>query len=66
MDDVAAYNLRGGLTVVAQIALIVLTMIWLFRIAKNHQALGRRLTWAPGLGDRRLVPAADPVRHPDR
>ena len=23
-------------------------MIWLFRIAKNHQALGRRLTWAPG------------------
>ena len=32
----------------AQVALIVLTMIWLFRIAKNHQALGRRLTWGPG------------------
>ncbi len=48
IDDVANYNLRSGLTLVAQVALVVLTMIWLFRIAKNHQALGRRLTWGPG------------------
>ena len=40
-------------------------MIWLFRIAKNHQALGRRLTWAPGwaIGGWFLPPIA--VRHPD-
>jgi len=38
----------GLLLLASQIALIVVTMIWLFRIAKNHQALGRRLTWAPG------------------
>ena len=48
IDDLAAYNLSGGLTLVSQVALIVLTMIWLFRIAKNHVALGRRLTWGPG------------------
>jgi Domain of unknown function (DUF4328) len=48
LDDLAAYNVSGGLTLVSQVALIVLTMIWLFRIAKNHQALGRRLTWGPG------------------
>ena len=48
LDDLAAYNLSGGLTLASQIALVVLTMIWLFRIAKNHQALGRRLTWGPG------------------
>ena len=23
-------------------------MVWMFRIAKNHQGLGRRLTWGPG------------------
>ena len=32
----------------ASIAIIVLTIIWLFRIAANHRALGRQLTWAPG------------------
>ena len=48
MDDLAAYNLSGGLTLVSQLALIVITMIWLFRIAKNHQTLRRRLTWGPG------------------
>ena len=48
LDDLAAYNVSGGLTLVSQIALIVITMIWLFRIAKNHQALGRRVTWGPG------------------
>ena len=48
LDDLAAYNLSGGLTLVSQLAMIVITMIWMFRIAKNHQALGRRLTWGPG------------------
>lgn len=30
------------------LAIVVLTVIWLFRIAANHRALGRRVTWAPG------------------
>ncbi|MDQ3468272.1 MAG: DUF4328 domain-containing protein [Actinomycetota bacterium] len=32
----------------ATIAIVVLTMIWLHRIAKNHRTLGRRITWGPG------------------
>ncbi len=32
----------------ASIAVIVLSIIWLYRIAANHRALGRQLTWAPG------------------
>jgi Domain of unknown function (DUF4328) len=27
---------------------IVLSMIWLYRVAANHRSLGRQLTWAPG------------------
>lgn len=30
------------------IAIAVLSMVWLFRTAQNHQRLDRRLTWAPG------------------
>lgn len=48
LDDFNRFNLLGLLAVVAQLALIVLTMIWLFRLAKNHVALGRRVTWVPG------------------
>jgi len=32
----------------ATIAVIVLSIIWLFRIVKNHRTLGRRGTWGPG------------------
>ena len=32
----------------ASLAVIVLTMIWLYRVASNHRDLGRQLTWAPG------------------
>jgi len=38
----------GSLVGLATIAVVVLTMIWLFRIAANHRALGRRTTFAPG------------------
>jgi hypothetical protein len=38
-------GVQGG----AVIALIVLTMVWMFRLAKNHRALGRPdSTWVPG------------------
>ena len=30
------------------IALVVLTMIWMYRLASNHRALQRNGTWAPG------------------
>jgi hypothetical protein len=47
-DELAA-NAAGGLLFgAAQIAIIVISMIWLYRIASNHRTLGRRLTWAPG------------------
>lgn len=32
----------------ATVALIVLTMIWMYRLASNHRALQRTGTWGPG------------------
>ena len=48
LDDFNRFNVLGLLAVVSQLALIVLTIIWLFRLAKNHVSLGRRVTWVPG------------------
>jgi hypothetical protein len=36
--------LTGGTTLAAA----VLTMIWLYRVARNHRSLRRQTTWAPG------------------
>jgi hypothetical protein len=37
--------LAGGL----QLALVVVTMVWMFRVARNNQSLGRAgATWSPG------------------
>ena len=47
-DDLAAYNLSGAVTGAAQLALAVLSIIWLYRTVRNHQDIGRRLTWTPG------------------
>jgi hypothetical protein len=47
-DDLAVNGLASLLTGLASIAIIVLTMIWLYRIISNHRSLGRQLTWAPG------------------
>jgi Domain of unknown function (DUF4328) len=47
-EDTAPYTLAGVLSGLATLAIVVLTMIWLFRIAANHRTIGRRLTWAPG------------------
>ena len=47
-DDLAPFGLASLLTGATFIALIVLTMIWLYRIAANHRAIGRQLSWAPG------------------
>jgi hypothetical protein len=32
----------------AMIAVVVLTMIWMYRLASNHRQLGRTGTWGPG------------------
>jgi len=50
-DFIEAYLPSAGvglLVSLAQVATVVLTMILLFRLAKNVRALGRRTTWAPG------------------
>jgi hypothetical protein len=50
-DFVEAYSpalLLGFVQVPAMIALIVLTMIWMHRLASNHRALHRDGTWSPG------------------
>jgi Domain of unknown function (DUF4328) len=40
--------LLGVVQIVAMIALVVLTMIWMYRLAANHRALHRVGTWSPG------------------
>jgi Domain of unknown function (DUF4328) len=47
-DDLAVNGLTSLLAGAASIAVIVLSIIWLYRIAANHRALARQLTWAPG------------------
>jgi Domain of unknown function (DUF4328) len=47
-EDLAPFSLAGLLSGATFIALIVLTMIWLYRIVANHRTLDRRLTWGPG------------------
>ena len=47
-DSLGLYGFSGLVTFPLQIATVVLSVIWLFRIAKNHQTLSRRLTWTPG------------------
>ena len=47
-DDLAVNGLTSLLAGAASIAVIVLSIIWLYRVAANHRGLGRQLTWAPG------------------
>jgi Domain of unknown function (DUF4328) len=50
-DFVEAYVpalLLGSVQGAASIAIIVLTMIWMYRVASNHRALQRTGRWAPG------------------
>ena len=47
LDSYAAGALLGGAQGFAIVAILVLTMIWMYRLAANHRTLGRRGTWAP-------------------
>jgi hypothetical protein len=46
-DDLVGFTAGSWLTGAAQIALIVLSVIWLYRIVANHRGLGRQTTWGP-------------------
>ncbi len=48
-NDVGVYGLTSTITGAAQIAIIVLSIIWTYRIVKNHRTIGRRTTWGPGM-----------------
>src|SRR5829696_1026773 len=47
--DVAVYGAMTSLSGAAQAAIVVLSIIWTYRIVKNHRAIGRRTTWGPGM-----------------
>ena len=47
-DSVALWGISGLVTGAAAIVLVVLSIIWLFRVSSNHRTLGRALTWVPG------------------
>lgn len=46
-EDIAAYGLTGLLVGVTNIAAVVVSMIWLYRMTSNHRTLGRAVFWAP-------------------
>ena len=47
-SDVGVYGLMSALSGASQLAIAILSVIWLFRIVKNHRIIGRRTTWGPG------------------
>ena len=47
LDDYAAFGLTQSLQGVGTLATAVLTIIWLYRVAKNVRIMGRATTWAP-------------------
>ncbi len=48
VERAAPYLLMSVVGAVATAATAVVTMIWMFRIAKNHRTLHRGCTWGPG------------------
>lgn len=47
-NSLALWGISGLVTGAVTLAIVVLSMIWLYRISSNHRSLGRALTWAPG------------------
>ncbi len=47
-ESLTGYAAVGLVVLLVQIAAIVLTIIWMFRVAKNHRTLHRGGTWGPG------------------
>jgi hypothetical protein len=46
-DKLGLYGVTSFVVGFARIALIVLSVIWLFRMIQNHRTIGRQLTWGP-------------------
>ena len=49
VSDVGIYGLMSALSGAAQVAIVVLSIIWTYRIVKNHRTIGRQTTWGPGM-----------------
>ena len=47
-SDVGVYGLMSALSGASQLGIAVLSVIWLFRMVKNHRTIGRQTTWGPG------------------
>jgi hypothetical protein len=47
-DAIVGYSIVPVVTSLVQIAALVITIIWMFRVAANHRALHRGGTWGPG------------------
>src|SRR5829696_1084208 len=45
---VVLYGLFGIISFAVQVAILVLTIVWMSKMARNQQALGRHGTWGPG------------------
>lgn len=48
VEGALPYLLMSVIQAVATLAAAIVTMIWMYRIAKNHRTLHRGGTWAPG------------------
>lgn len=46
-DAIVAVGAVGGLVTMLTLAAMIVTVIWMFRIASNVRAFGRRTTWSP-------------------
>jgi hypothetical protein len=47
-DAIVGYSIVPVVASLIQIAALVITIIWMFRVAANHRALHRGGTWGPG------------------
>lgn len=47
-DEYVGTTLGSALFVLASLGLVVVSIIWLYRVVGNHRLLGRRTSWSPG------------------
>jgi hypothetical protein len=48
LEKLAPFTIASVLVGLSMLAIVVLSMIWLYRIVSNHRAVGRRTSWSPG------------------
>lgn len=47
-SSIAAHTVSESVAGLVSIALVVLSIVWLYRVIGNHRTIGRAVTWAPG------------------